>query len=336
MTKKRYSFYDEKALQRAPRGLPLLLAMQGYSDVGSTVSQLEDYFENHYETELLCVFDADDFLAYRARRPVLTFEIDHFTEYSPDQLSLQLSYDELGAPFLVLSGYEPDFKWNAFMREVEKLCELLEVSHTVWVQGLPMPVPHSRPILTIVSGSRQDLIEERSSWRPVSRISGSIAHALEYKLQTAGKSVSGFSLLLPHYLSDNAYPLALVAALENIMAATGLILAIDEVREEAREYNQKIDTQVQMDEDAQNTIGELTKNYDERAEETTDINGFDVEKDGAAYADRLVSELEDFLAKRKKTSELLAEDFKGTASKNRFRNKQTEADKSENTEEETP
>ncbi|WP_407943282.1 PAC2 family protein [Mangrovicoccus ximenensis] len=48
-------------------------------------------------------------LDYRARRPIIYFDQDHLADYQPATLKLYLAYDELRQPFLLLSGFEPDF-----------------------------------------------------------------------------------------------------------------------------------------------------------------------------------------------------------------------------------
>jgi len=200
---------------RVPRGLPLVVAMQGLTDAGGAISQLEEYLWKHGSPEELVRFNADLLLDYRARRPVITFDEDHFVDYAPEELTLSVLHDELGAPFLLLSGYEPDFRWEQFIDTVLLLVHEFEVSITVWSHAIPMPVPHTRPISTTVSGTRDDLIEARSVWKPTTKLSASASHVLEYRLHSLGEEVAGFALLIPHYLANTEYPDALFAALED-------------------------------------------------------------------------------------------------------------------------
>ncbi len=74
--------------------------------------------------------------------------------------------DELGQPFLFLTGYEPDFQWNRFVDAVTGLADDLGVADTTWLQSIPMPVPHTRTINLTVSGTRADLVEQMSVWKP--------------------------------------------------------------------------------------------------------------------------------------------------------------------------
>ncbi|TPX04006.1 PAC2 family protein, partial [Schumannella luteola] len=113
----------------------------------------------------LVVFDNDLLLDYRARRPVMYFDEDHLSSYEPSRLVLSLVEDELHRPFLLLSGYEPDFRWEAFTAAVLELVESFAVADTTWIHAIPMPTPHTRPIGVTVSGNRSELIEAYSVWR---------------------------------------------------------------------------------------------------------------------------------------------------------------------------
>ncbi|MEV8338931.1 PAC2 family protein [Leucobacter sp. NPDC077196] len=285
---------------RVPRGLPLVVAMQGLTDAGGAVAQLEEYLWEHGAPEELVRFNADLLLDYRARRPVITFDEDHFVDYAPEELTLSLLHDELGAPFLLLSGYEPDFRWEQFIDTVLLLVHEFEVSITVWSHAIPMPVPHTRPISTTVSGSRDDLIEGRSVWKPTTKLSASASHVLEYRLHSLGEEVAGFALLIPHYLANTEYPDALFAALDGIMAATGLILPTDDVRRLARQFNAQVDTQIAENEESTEMVRTLEQRYDAYMEDQSPRSPLVSEDGSIPTADQLASELERYLAEHRR------------------------------------
>ncbi|GAA1612105.1 PAC2 family protein [Leucobacter chromiireducens] len=298
-------FSAEYAERRAsvPRGLPLIIAMQGLSDAGGTVAQLEEYLWRKYQPEEILRFNADMLLDYRARRPIITFDEDHFVDYAPEELSLSLARDEFGAPFLLLSGFEPDFRWDHFIDTVLLLVHEFEVSITVWSHAIPMPVPHTRPLSLTVSGSRDDLIEARSVWRPKTKISASAAHVLEYRLHSLGEEVAGFALLIPHYLANTEYPEALRVALDSIMAATGLMLSTDEVREAARRFETQLDSQLADNDESLEMVRTLERRYDAYMEDQTTRSPLMSEDGTIPTADQIASELERFLAEQQRTAE---------------------------------
>ena len=173
-------------ITEVPRGLHLVAGLTGFADAGSAVTQFTEYLLDTLEVQEIATFDADALLDYRARRPVMFFDQDHLTEYKPAKLSLYLAKDELHQPFLLLSGYEPDFQWERFTAAVIELVEKYEVVDTTWVHAIPMPTPHTRPIGVTVSGNRTELIDAYSIWRPSTQLPANALHLLEYRLQELG------------------------------------------------------------------------------------------------------------------------------------------------------
>src|SRR5690606_26258460 len=147
-----------------PTGLPLVVLLTGFTDAGSAVSGLIDHMRATVDPQPIVIFDNDVLLDYRARRPIIHFDQDHLTVFEPPRLELSLAHDAIGQPFLLLAGYEPDFAWNAFVRAILELTKKWDVSGVNWIHAIAMPVPHTRPLGTTVSGNRSDLIATHSVW----------------------------------------------------------------------------------------------------------------------------------------------------------------------------
>ena len=282
-----------------PKGLHLIAGLTGFADAGSTVTQLGEYLLDALETTVVATFDVDELLDYRARRPTIYFDQDHLTDYTPSTLNLYLATDELGAQFLLLTGFEPDFQWERFTAAMLDLIERYEVATTTWVHAIPMPVPHTRPIGVTVSGNRTELIEGMSVWKPRTQAPANALHLLEFRLQERGHPTAGFVLLIPHYLADTEYPVAAVTALESVSAATGLIFPTDRLREEGRDFVGKIDGQVEGNQELAKLVGTLEERHDSYMEENplrsplTDTDG------ELPTADEIAAELQNFLASRR-------------------------------------
>jgi PAC2 family len=282
-----------------PRGLHLIAGLTGFADAGGTVTQFGEYLIDTLETTVIATFDVDELLDYRARRPTIFFDQDHLTDYTPSTLNLYLAKDELGAPFLLLSGFEPDFQWERFTAAVLQLIDRFEVSTTTWVHAIPMPVPHTRPIGVTVSGNRTELIEGMSVWKPRTQAPANALHLLEYRLQELGHPTAGFVLLIPHYLADTEYPAAAVTALESVSAATGLIFPTDRLREEGRDFVGKIDGQVEGNAELAKLVGTLEERHDSYMEENP-VRSPLTDTDGELpTADEIAAELQNFLASRR-------------------------------------
>lgn len=285
-----------------PHGLPLVVLLTGFTDAGSAVSGLIDHLRDSADLQPVVMFDNDALLDYRARRPVISFDQDHLTEFRPQRLELSLGTDALGQKFLLLAGYEPDFLWNQFARVVLELADEYEVSGLNWVHSIAMPVPHTRPIGTTVSGNRRELTVAHSVWRPRTQVPATAGHLLEFRFAERGNRVVGFVLLVPHYLAETENPDAVITAAERLMASTGLVLMLDEVRARREDYLARVDEQVIGNDELQQMVLGLERRYDaymagrDPEDGSYDEGGFN-ERD-LPSADELAAELERYLASR--------------------------------------
>ncbi|PIJ38543.1 PAC2 family protein, partial [Leucobacter sp. OLES1] len=142
-------------------------------------------------------------------------------------------------------------------------------------------------------------IEARSVWKPTTKLAASAGHVLEYRLHSLGEDVVGFAFLVPHYLANTENPDVLLAALDGIMAASGLILPTDEVREAARAFNVQVDTQIAENEESTEMVRNLEVRYDEYMEDQTTRSPLVSEDGSLPTADQLASELERFLREQR-------------------------------------
>jgi hypothetical protein len=286
-------------LREVPEGLNLVAGLTGFADAGAGVTQLGTYLLGTLDHEVVATFDADILLDYRARRPTIYFDQDHLTDYEPATLKLYLAYDELRQPFLLLTGFEPDFQWERFSVAVLGLIDSLKVKGVTWVHSIPMPVPHTRPIGVTVSGNRSDLIDAMSIWKPHTQVPANALHLVEYRLQQLAYPIAGFILLIPHYLADTEYPAAAITALESISAATGLIFPTDRLRQEDRDFVANIDEQVAGNPELGRLVGALEERHDSYMQDTQLRSPLTDEDGELPSADEIAQELENFLAFRR-------------------------------------
>jgi len=291
-------FREAMELSDVPKGLPLVAGLTGFADAGGVVTQVNRYLLDALESERVGTFDNDQLMDYRARRPVFQFEETHLTSYDPPRLSLDLVHDDVGSPFLFLSGYEPDFLWEKMSRTVLSLITSLEVSSSSWVHAIPMPVPHTRSLGVTVSGNREEITDALSVWRPTTGVPGTLMHLIEYRLQAAEHPTAGFVVLVPHYLADTEFPDAAITALQSVTKATGLVFPTDSLRESGREFLTGISEQVDDNSELERLIESLEKRHDSYMEDNAVPSPL-MDADGEVpSADTIASELENFLAKR--------------------------------------
>ncbi|MEU1787580.1 PAC2 family protein [Streptomyces sparsogenes] len=285
---------------RDSAGVVLLYHFDGYIDAGETGDQIVRRLLGGLPNQVVARFDHDRLVDYRARRPLLTFKRDRWTDYETPAIELRLLRDATAAPFLLLSGPEPDVEWERFAAAVRQLIERLGVRLSVNFHGIPMGVPHTRPVGITPHGNRTDLMPGHRGYFDEAQVPGSAESLVEYRLAEAGHDVLGVAAHVPHYLARSAYPDAALTALEAITAATGLVLpgAAHALRNEALKTQEEIERQIsEGDEDLVALVRGLEHQYDAvaGAESRGSLVAEPVE---LPSADELGAEFERFLAER--------------------------------------
>ncbi|AMB40106.1 proteasome assembly chaperone family protein [[Arthrobacter] sp. ATCC 21022] len=280
------------------RGLNLVMGFTGFADAGQVVRQINAELLDQLDAEVVAMFDADQLIDYRSRRPHISFVEDHLQDYQPPQLGLYKLKDGLGQPFLLLAGFEPDLQWERFSRAVVGIVEKLDVNLVTWIHSIPMPVPHTRPVGVTVHGNRPELIDGISSWKPTVEVPAAIGHILGLRLIEAGRNVAGYVIHVPHYLSEAEYPQAAVAGLEYLGAATSLMLPTDRLRESGREVVRQIAEQIEASQEVQAVVSNLEARYDEKSEGMVRRSLLADENDELPNAEDLGAAVEAYLARK--------------------------------------
>ncbi len=272
----------------------LVHSLSGFMDAGHAGSGVADHLLANFEHEVIVRFDVDLLLDYRARRPELRFVEDHFEGYATPELALRVLRDATGVPFLLLTGPEPDVMWERFVAAVAGLVERLGVRLTVGVHGIPMAVPHTRPLGVTMHGTRKELVTVVNPWRGEIRVPSSVASLLEIRLGERGHDAMAVVAHVPHYLSEAEYPDASIALLRSVEAATGLELPAGNLTAAAEQTRTLIQQQVQQSEEVGRVVQALESQYDT----FTSAEGRGLLADSATMpsADEIGAEFERFLA----------------------------------------
>ncbi len=279
-------------------GAVLLHYLDGFIDAGAAGRLLTAHLLGSLDHEAVVTFDVDRLIDYRSRRPPMTFDKDHWESYEAPMIAIHQVRDSAGTPFLMLSGPEPDHEWERFINAVRTVSSELGAELVVGFHGIPMGVPHTRPLNVTGHGTRPELAVGS---RPVVdrlQIPGSAASLLELRLGEDGRAAAGFAVHVPHYLAQAAYPAAAVALLESVSRATGLSLPDEALRDAARRTDEEIARQVEASEEITELVQALERQYDEFIEASS-AEGLLADQDGnMPTADELGAQFERFLAEQ--------------------------------------
>jgi predicted ATP-grasp superfamily ATP-dependent carboligase len=241
---------------------PLLLhALDGFLSAGQAGQVAARHLVASGGGRVVASFDIDQMYDYRARRPGLVFDRDHYANYDAPRLIVRLLKDEDGTPYLLLSGPEPDYRWEAFAAAVRALVERFDVGLVVGLGAVPMGVPHTRPIMVTTHASRSDLIDRPNLWRAQMVVPTSAQSLLELRLGERGHDAMGYVAHVPHYLAQVEYPTAAVALLSAVVERTGLRLDLTSLVEAAESTLSEIDEQV-SEQDGGSVLSNLEEQYD--------------------------------------------------------------------------
>lgn len=100
----------DMALAQESAGLVMLYHFDGYIDAGETGDQIVERLLDTLPHQLVASFDHDRLVDYRARRPLLTFKRDRWTDYEEPTLDVRLVQDATRPPSC--SSPAPSRTWS--------------------------------------------------------------------------------------------------------------------------------------------------------------------------------------------------------------------------------
>ncbi|WP_402467949.1 PAC2 family protein [Isoptericola aurantiacus] len=281
----------------APSGPVLVHALSGFVDAGSAGELAVEHLLGRFTTTRLVTFDVDQVVDYRSRRPVMTFDADRWTDYEAPFLVVDHLADGDGTGFLLLHGVEPDLQWELVVAAVRDVVERFGVSLTIGLHGIPMGVPHTRPMSLTAHGTREGLVEDYTSFLGRVQVPGSLGALLEHRLGQTEHDAMGVTVHVPHYLAQSRYAPAAVVALQHLEKATGLTLDVDALAEAAAQARVEVAELVAENDEVAAVVRRLEEQYDAFSRSIGRPNLL-AEDDPLPTAEELGAEFERFLAQR--------------------------------------
>ena len=280
----------------APKeGAVLVHSLRGFIDAGRAGLLVAEHLRD-LEPINVASFDIDELLDYRSRRPEMTFSVNEWTSYDEPYLDLDMVRDSTGTPFLLLHGFEPDVRWERYIKTVRGIVERMGVGLTLGAHGIPMAAPHTRPVTVTIHGTRQDLMPDTASFIGTVTVPASAQNLMEYRFGQWDLPALNVAVHVPHYLAQSSYPQAAQRALRGIEDISGLQLSPEGLDEAAARATEEITRQMADSEEIQALVGVLEEQYDAFVEQRAQGIPIDGE---LPSADELGAEFEKFLAQQR-------------------------------------
>ena len=275
--------------------LVMLYYLDGFIDAGAAGRQLTTHLLTTFEHTEIARFDVDSLIDYRSRRPAMFFVKDHWESVEVPEIVVHLLKDAAGTPFLLMDGLEPDREWENFTKAVLELTAALKVKLVASFHGIPMGVPHTRPLGITGHATTPDLIEGYQPLVDRLQVPGSAMALIELRTGEASRAAVGFAVHVPHYLAHASYPSAAVTLLGAVEQATGLSLPSDELRGAAEITDAEIARQVAGSDEVTEVVKSLEEQYDAFHADRQDLLAYQGEM---PTAEELGAQFERFLAEQ--------------------------------------
>ncbi len=273
----------------------LVVTLGTFIDAGHLQRTLSEHLIETGDAELVATFDVDQLFDYRGRRPPMVFDSNRWAEYEAPSINLQRLIDRDGDSYFLLTGPEPDFQWERVVGAIRELVVALGVKLVVTVHGVPMSVPHTRPVGMTAHATDAALIRDAQSPFGRVQVPGSLGALLELRLGEAGHPAAGFAIHVPHYLAASEFAEGALAALNAIVDLTGLSLPNDDLVAKADANRRAIDSEVEGNEEVGAVVAALEQQYDAFVRGQRLPNLWAGESSRIPSADQLAADFEDFL-----------------------------------------
>lgn len=276
-----YRFESTEVLEAVPRtGLTLVHALPGMVDAGNACRIAATYLRDELRHLPLVTFETDELIDYRSARPRATFDGTSFVDVEVPELTLSLMYDERDRPFLFLDGPEPDLQWLRLAEALIDLVEYFGVERVVGMHGVPMAVPHTRPIGLFAHANDPALLGRPGAWaapapgtapepeegeQPEMVIPAAFSALLEHRLGRAGHPAMGYAAQIPHYLARTDFPAGALALLRRVSEAAELDIPLVHLGDLSDAASSALQGTIEVNAEVRQIVGALEEQYDSMA-----------------------------------------------------------------------
>ena len=268
----------------------LITQFTGWIDASGAAAAAMELLSAESHSVRLITFDADTFIDYRARRPVMELRDGVNTNIEWSVPEMRVGKDAQGRDVVLLTGPEPDTAWNFFSRTVAELAQQLKVEKMVGLGAYPFGAPHTRPVGITATSADPAVIDRLDLSRSTLDAPAGVQSLLEHTLMKCGIEAVSLWAQVPHYVASMAYPLASDALIQALCADTGLSFDSSRLRRESAVQRERLDQLVANNPEHAGMLQQLEHAYDE-------VHGAPIEDDEADIptVDELAAEVEQFL-----------------------------------------
>jgi hypothetical protein len=236
--------------ETSPLSQPALVsALDGWVDAGGSGTTAAEYLGRG--GDVVAAFDVDALLDFRARRPVLDIVGGRLDRMEWAVLTVRRVVHGQ-RDVLVLTGPEPDYRWQEFRQAVVDLATELGVAQSVSLGAIPAMVAHTRPTPVLTTGSARDsaLAEDPPLPAEYLQVPAAAVNLIEISLGERGIPSGGFWAQVPHYVAGT-YSAGALALVERVASHLAIPVDTEELAGQAAQERLRLDEVVASRPEAQ-------------------------------------------------------------------------------------
>jgi predicted ATP-grasp superfamily ATP-dependent carboligase len=239
-----------RSLIELPDDLPpfrdpfLVMHMEGWTDAGMAGETAAVFLRNRWNASTLARFDPDELIDYRARRPIVRIANGVIESLSWSQIELSYAVTSNDRHAILLTGPEPDMRWQAFSDEVASICRELGVTEAFGLGAFPAPALHTSPVMVISTSADPELARRLDTVEAVVELGAGVQAVLEERLHHEGIATMGLWARVPPYLAGGAHPPAALALLRTLIMLTGAEIDLSELESAANDHLKQVESAI--------------------------------------------------------------------------------------------
>ena len=256
-----------------------VVALDGWVDAGGAATTAAGLLTRH--AVVVATYDPDELFDYRARRPTLVIEGGRPSTLTWPELAVHHLRRPDGHDVLILTGPEPDYRWQALAAAAVELARHFGAVEWISLGAIPAAVPHTRAVPILGTASRPGLLRGNVAAGPdgLLRVPAATISVLDLAIAEADIPALGYFAQVPHYIAG-PYPAAAIALATAVGRHVGGEPPLGDLPEEARQMAARLDAAAATD--------TTTREYIEKLESMVDESRLPA-------GDDLISEIERFL-----------------------------------------
>jgi hypothetical protein len=239
----------------------MVVALDAWVDAGAAATSAAALLAEGGER--IAGIDADGLYDYRSRRPTLHIDDGRLT--SLDWPRLQVMHRAFSErDVLVLTGPEPDYRWQELARDLAALAQELRITTWLTLGAIPAAVPHTRSVPVLGIQSQGGLLAGGIEQGPAGamQVPAAAVSVIDLAVAAAGIPTLGYFAQVPHYVSG-AYPAAAVALVRAVEPHLSDTVTTAVLELEARSMSGRLDAAAAADDSTQAYVTRLEEMVDE-------------------------------------------------------------------------